>query len=91
MIEQKLIVITLRDKIFLEEKSILKDELAKGWMVRDIKLGVGINGKHGFMTVLLDREWIEKKQTVDVVKMSSIYTRWMMENRLNLHLQIPRI
>jgi hypothetical protein len=66
MIEQQLIVISLRDRLFLEEKHILQNELAEGWRVKDIKLGVGEHGKHGFMTVLLEREWVEQKQVEDV-------------------------
>ena len=61
MVEQKLIVIALKDRFFMKKKAILEEELDKGWLVKDIKLGISENGKQGFMTVLLEQECVDKK------------------------------
>lgn len=55
-VQQKLIVISLRRKLFLEKQDVVKDELAAGWHIKDIQLGVGEKGTTGFMSILLERE-----------------------------------
>lgn len=55
-VQQQLIVISLRRKLFLEKQAVVKDELADGWYVKDIQLGVGEKGTTGFMSILLERE-----------------------------------
>ena len=56
MIKQQLIVITLRDRLFVESKSILKAELKSGWVIKETQLAVGMRGRRGFMSVLLERD-----------------------------------
>ena len=55
MTEQQLIIITLRDRLFVDVKSVLKSELKSGWAIKDIQLAVGDRGRRGFMSVLLER------------------------------------
>lgn len=56
-VEQQVIVIALRRKMFIEKQSVIKDELKAGWHVKDIQLGVGKMGTNGFMSILLEREY----------------------------------